>query len=75
MTLQHGIYCSVCGDEIFSNSTHDYVECRCGMWNINGGIDGYRVGGPGLDSMPEIWIKRKVDRDLLPRRYRNEVSE
>lgn len=44
---QYGIHCRECGEDIYSNSRHDFVTCSCGAWYIDGGFDYMRVGGSG----------------------------
>lgn len=44
MTIQRGIRCKSCSEDIFSNSVHDFVTCKCGAVYIDGGFDYMRVG-------------------------------
>lgn len=70
---QHGIHCPLCDEDIYSNSRHDFVECRGGCVYIDGGWDYTRVGGVGLAEHTPI--SRMVDRKTLPFRYREEVPD
>lgn len=69
--IQHGIACPRCGDEVYSNSRHDFESCLCGAVFIDGGWDykrvGYDEGGAGFRS-----VSRTVDRKALPSYYSNE---
>lgn len=69
MTPQHGLRCTHCGEDIYSNSRHDFVSCSCEAIFIDGGFDYIRAGGD-LDGMTDVW--RSVDRTTLPRRFRDE---
>jgi hypothetical protein len=40
-----GILCRSCKDKIYSESAHDYVECKCGKTFVDGGNDYLRYGG------------------------------
>ena len=44
---QTGIHCRECGDDIYSNSRHDFVTCSCEAWYVDGGFDYLRIGGNG----------------------------
>lgn len=65
---QHGVRCQECGDEIYSNSRHDCVQCECGCSFIDGGFDYIRVG---FKAREPIQIARDIDRETLPRYFRN----
>jgi len=67
--LQRGIKCTRCEEEIYSNSRHDYVRCRCGAWFIDGGFDYIRSGGLGY--IPSEDISREIDKVTLPHRYKH----
>lgn len=69
MTIQNGVQCSQCGEEIFSNSRHDLVACECDDIFIDGGFDYIRVGF--TTSMP-VDVTREIDRETLPRYFRDE---
>nr|DAG82943.1 MAG TPA: Trm112p-like protein [Caudoviricetes sp.] len=43
--LRNSIRCKKCGEEIVSNSRHDYVECKCGACAVDGGHDYLRRCG------------------------------
>lgn len=60
MYQQFGIRCPTCGDEVYSNSRHDWESCLCGSVFIDGGWDYQRVGyDAGV--MPEK-ISRMVEK-------------
>ena len=56
MYQQYGIRCSRCGDEVYSNSRHDWEQCLCGGVFIDGGWD-----SPSAGSEPGV-IAEKVSR-------------
>jgi hypothetical protein len=56
--VQTGVMCPSCLDEIFSNSVHDFTECRCGDTFVDGGFDYLRYGGRTLEDI------RTVTRDV-----------
>ena len=68
MTKQYGYRCLDCGDEIYSNSRHDFVSCKCGSAFVDGGFDYIRAGANSLDRIEKI--EREVDRTTLPRYFR-----
>ena len=37
--IRNAIRCNLCGDEIESNSVHDFVTCSCGACSVDGGRD------------------------------------
>lgn len=39
MIIRNAIRCNICGDVIESTYRHDYVECRCGAFAVDGGHD------------------------------------
>ena len=47
--LRNSIRCKKCGEEIVSNSRHDYVECKCGACAVDGGHDYLRRCGNSED--------------------------
>lgn len=47
--LRNSIRCKKCGEEIVSNSRHDYVECKCGACAVDGGHDYLRRCGDRED--------------------------
>jgi hypothetical protein len=67
--LQRGLKCTRCEEEIYSNSQHDYVVCRCGAWFVDGGFAYQRSGGLGY--IPAAAISREVDRETLPHRFKH----
>lgn len=70
--IQYGIRCGSCGDELYSNSRHDFVSCMCESVFIDGGFDYQRVGGhAGTFSS----ITRTVVPHALPLYYREEAVE
>ena len=73
MTTQHGQRCTLCGDEIYSNSRHDFVSCKCGDAFVDGGFDYMRCGAMNLSTL--VPISREVDRAALPHYFREEAGE
>ena len=67
MITQHGIQCTKCGDELYSNSRHDFVRCKCDAVFIDGGFDYVRIGGNVGDFTA---ISREVYRNRLPFYFR-----
>lgn len=46
MILSNQVRCTLCGDEPFSRSVHDYRSCKCGAVAVDGGMQYLkRVGG------------------------------
>lgn len=39
LIIRNAIRCNICGDEIESKHQHDYVECKCGAYAVDGGHD------------------------------------
>ena len=39
MIIRNALKCLECGDIIESKSSHDYVECSCGLAMVDGGRD------------------------------------
>lgn len=37
--IKNAIRCNICGDEIESTDTHEYVRCSCGACSVDGGHD------------------------------------
>lgn len=68
--IQYGIRCHLCGDEIYSNTRHDYEECLCGHTSIDGGWDYSKWSG---SPEPEV-VSRSVDRRKLPFYYSDEPA-
>lgn len=42
--IRNAIKCNICGNEIESKYTHDYVECACGRVFVDGGRSYLRRG-------------------------------
>lgn len=42
--IKNTIQCNLCGDIIESNDRHDFVTCKCGCCNVDGGLDYLRRG-------------------------------
>jgi hypothetical protein len=49
------IGCRICHDHIISNSTHNYVTCKCGAVSVDGGQDYLKRTGNRED-----WVERSV---------------
>ena len=43
--------CLICEDIIESKSIHDFVTCKCGNCNVDGGSDYFRFGGKDFSKM------------------------
>ena len=39
MIIKNAIRCNICGEEIESKHSHDYVTCKCGACSVDGGHD------------------------------------
>ena len=69
--LQHGLKCLDCGDELYSNSRHDFQACTCMKNNVEGKgvfVDGgttYMRIGKGKDSNVES-ISRPRPKEAAP---------
>ena len=37
--IKNAIRCNLCGDEIESRTTHEFVQCKCGACAVDGGHD------------------------------------
>lgn len=61
--IQKGIRCPNCFDEIYSNSRHDFVACKCDDCYIDGGFDYQRIGYK--DKMP-FTIERVLESKPYP---------
>lgn len=60
---QQGVRCKKCGDEIYSNYRHDYMECKCGSVSIDGGLDYMKCSGnlEDIDQCERLaYIKRNI---------------
>lgn len=70
---QKGIKCPNCKEEIYSNSRHDFVGCKCGDWFIDGGFDYIRAGGKGMEKTPfqDVIVFREFPPDA-PHYFREE---
>lgn len=69
MVKQVGLKCLRCEEEIYSNSRHDFVSCRCGARFIDGGFDYTRTGG--LSYIPTETVSREVDMEMLPYHFKH----
>lgn len=45
MIIRNAIRCNLCGDEIESKTTHDFVQCKCGACAVDGGREYLRRCG------------------------------
>ena len=64
-TAQQGVRCAKCGDEIYSNYTHDFRYCSCKATFVDGGWAYLRVGWE-----PEVGRPESISRPALPRLVR-----
>jgi len=72
MKIQHGVRCPGCKEELFSNSRHDFVSCKCGATFIDGGFE-YQRGGYDPKVGVGIPITREIaDSGPTSPWYRNE---
>ena len=69
---QTGIRCPECSEEIYSNSRHDFVSCKCRDSFVDGGFDYLRYGGLVAAKIEQV--TREVDRALLPSYFREEAG-
>ena len=60
-TAQQGVRCAKCGDEIYSNYTHDFRYCSCKATFVDGGWEYLRVGWE-----PEVGRPESISRPALP---------
>ncbi len=54
ITIQHGIRCTHCGDEVFSNHRHDFKSCKCKKVSIDGGFDYIKISFKEADDYEQI---------------------
>lgn len=73
LTTQTGIRCPECREEIYSNSRHDFVACKCDAVFVDGGFAYLRFGGANLATIEQV--TREVDRRALPYYFRDESVE
>jgi hypothetical protein len=73
MITQQGIRCPGCQDEIYSNSGHDFVSCRCGASFVDGGFEYLRVGYSNEVGEPTV-ITRELE-TMPPFRFRDEGKQ
>ena len=54
--MKNAIRCNLCGDEIESTFTHQFVTCRCGSCSVDGGHEYQRWCAPSRDAFTDISI-------------------
>ena len=54
--IKNAIRCNLCGDEIESKHTHDFVRCKCGACAVDGGHDYRRWSAKSLNDITDISI-------------------
>jgi len=57
MILSNSAKCLLCGDEIFSASSHDFTECSCGNIFVDGGMSYIRHGYKSSESYMNLSIE------------------
>ncbi len=57
--IKNAIRCNLCGDEIESKSTHDFVTCSCGACSVDGGHEYLRRLAPSVNDFTDISITEK----------------
>lgn len=67
---QSGLHCNGCGDDIYSNSRHDFVQCSCSGIFVDGGFDYMRWGKDANTPQPTP-ISRNLEK-RPPAFYRQE---
>lgn len=72
MYQQFGLKCPRCGDEIYSNTRHDFQWCTCHGIFIDGGWDYRRSGGDAHEGATVV--TRIVDRPKLPHYFDQEKA-
>jgi hypothetical protein len=75
MKIQNGLQCPGCQDELFSNSRHDFVSCKCGATFIDGGFDYQRAGFDPKIGIGIPIIRMIPDSGPTSRWYRSERTD
>lgn len=58
--VRNAVRCKICGDEIESKSTHDFVTCSCGNVSVDGGHEYIRRCYQFEDKFEELSVYRYV---------------
>lgn len=56
MIILNAVRCNLCGDEIESKHSHDYVRCKCGACAVDGGRDYLRRSCLNISDYTDISI-------------------
>ena len=59
--IRNMIRCNICGDEIESTYTHDFVTCSCGACSVDGGHDYLRRSAASFDDFTDISVVKRVE--------------
>ncbi len=51
MIKVQALVCPLCDDTIYSRANHDFHQCTCGAYFVDGGYEYFRWGGPTLDGV------------------------
>lgn len=54
--IRNAIRCRLCGDEIESRYTHEYVRCSCGACAVDGGLEYLRRSFQSKDCYEELSV-------------------
>ena len=54
--IKNAIRCKICGDEIESTYSHDYVSCSCGACAVDGGHNYLRRSFASKDCFEDVSI-------------------
>ena len=61
--IRNMIRCNICGDEIESTYTHDFVTCSCGACSVDGGHDYLRRIAASPDDFTDISVVDRVEEE------------
>ena len=61
--IRNAIKCNMCGDEIESRHTHDFVWCSCGMCAVDGGHEYLRRLFKEEGCYTDISVQEDVEED------------
>ncbi|MBP1550562.1 MAG: hypothetical protein J6A05_11235 [Oscillospiraceae bacterium] len=61
--IRNAIKCNMCGDEIESRHTHDFVRCSCGMCAVDGGHEYLRRLFKEEGCYTDISVQEDVEED------------
>lgn len=59
--IKNAIQCKLCGDIIESTDRHNYVECKCGAYAVDGGHDYLRRSFKEKDCYIELSITGEIE--------------